>query len=199
MVPIANVWMSRSVGLDYAVDTISRWFQENAQGYSERALLIPMKGELSSPGPALAQYISNGNTESTKGRSASSGGPVLAIGPTWGLLETALGLADDHALGVIEHIPGANAGWAAAVGAIDLETGESTPDVPTQTREALVRLHDAGYNGYHHREPYFRTQFGSPIETLRGNGYSFDFVASYLIALGGGRAHSLEDLRKIYR
>lgn len=151
MVPKTNVWMSRSVGLDHAVDTISRWFQKNADGYSERALLIPIKGELSSPEPALAQYISNGNIGSIKGRSASSGGPVLAIGPTWGLLETALGLADDQALGVIEHIPGANAGWAAAVGAIDLETGESTPDVPAQMRQALVSLHDAGYNGYHRR------------------------------------------------
>ncbi|OZF25767.1 hypothetical protein CH296_27075 [Rhodococcus sp. 14-2496-1d] len=199
MVPKANVWMSRSVGLDHAVNTISRWFQKNTNGYSERALLIPKKGELSSPEPALAQYISNGNIGSTKGRSATSGGPVLAIGPTWQLLETALSLADNQALGVIEHIPGANAGWAAAAGAIDLETGEPTPDIPTQMREALVRLHDAGYNGYHRREPYFRARFGPPIETLRANGYSFDFVASYLIALGGGRAHSLEDLRKIYR
>lgn len=58
-----------------------------------------------------------------------TGGPILAFVPTVELLADAVRLADGNALGVVEHAAGEVAGWAAAVGAIDLATGAAGPEV----------------------------------------------------------------------
>jgi hypothetical protein len=106
MTPTANVWISREHGLNRAVEKVSGWLRTHGTGYANRATLIPIKGELSEAEPALAEFISNGNVGSLKGKAAMAGGPVLVLGPTLELLETAIRLADGHALGLVEHIPG---------------------------------------------------------------------------------------------
>jgi hypothetical protein len=69
--------------------------------------------------------------------------------------------------------------------ALDLETGERHPGVPSEIEEALHDLKDAGYNGYGRaREPFFAAKYFPPIDTLMAAGYDADFVAGYLIAVG---------------
>ncbi|HXN92784.1 MAG TPA: hypothetical protein VN906_15015 [Candidatus Sulfotelmatobacter sp.] len=199
MAPINNVWVSRQNGLDVAVEAASDWLDQNAANYSRRALLIPIKGELSGAKGPLAEYISNGNVGSLKGDATTPGGPVLALGPTLKLLDTAISLADRQALAVVEHTPNSLDGWAAATNALNLETGEPTPGVPAEIHEALVQVQKAGNNGYPKRkEPYFAAMVEPPIEMLIEHGYSANFVASYLVALGVFGS-SAQDLKKIYR
>lgn len=199
MAPTANVWISRSQGIERAVGKVAEWFRCNSNNYERRALLTPQKGDVANPNPILAQYISNGNVGSLKGKSATAGGPVLALGPTHKLLATAIHLANGQALGVVEHGAGEVAGWAAATGALNLDTGEPTPEAPPQIRAALEDLHAAGYNGYaRSKEAFFKNLYTPPIETLVDAGYSFEFVASYLAALSDYPT-DWDDLKKIYR
>jgi hypothetical protein len=194
-----NAWVSRQIGLDVAVKTAADWLRENGTNYGKRALLIPLKGELSGAQGALGDYIANGNIGSEKGKQADRGGPVLALGPTLKLLDTAIRTADGQPLAIVEHIPNSLDGWAAATGAINLATGESTPRVPDEI-EALVDLQREGDNGY--PTPRKGTSYGimvkSLIAKLKEHGYSGEFVATYLVALGlfGSTA---ENLLKIYR
>ncbi|WP_157171957.1 hypothetical protein [Nocardia higoensis] len=178
---------------------VSAWLCENSDSYPERSLLIPQENGLDRSEPNVAAYISNGNIGSVKSKTAVAGGPVLALVPTLDLLEDAVHLADGQALGVVEHAEGEISGWAAATSALNLETGEPSDDVPPTIREALEDLHSAGYNGYgRNRETYFKNLYGPPIKILTRSGYSFDFISSYLVALGG-HARSMSDLKKIYR
>ncbi|WP_280200592.1 hypothetical protein [Nocardia cyriacigeorgica] len=196
---MSNIWISQAQGLDRAVAKVADWFRRNADRYDQRALLAPQKNNLRSPKPALAQYISNKNVGSRKGTQANAGGPVLAYVPTLEVLEDAIHLADGQALGVVEWVPGEMSGWAAATNALDLETGEPTPGVPPDIAAALEDLHRAGYNGYgRSKETYFKNLYTPPIRTLVESGYAFDFVASYLVALGR-HASSMDDLKKIYK
>lgn len=199
MAPTANVWISQSHGLNRAVAAVAEWFRHNADYYDRRALLVPQKNNLRSPGPALARYISNKNVGSPRGVQATGGGPVLAYVPDLQVLEDAIRLADGQVLGVVECIPGEVSGWAAATNAVDLATGEVAPSVAPDIQEALDDLHDAGYNGYHRSsELYFKTRYTPPIRTLVDSGCSFEFVASYLVARGRF-ASSMDDLKKIYK
>jgi hypothetical protein len=57
--------------------------------------------------------------------------------------------------------------------------------VPAEIHHAQIELRDAGYNGYHRdRERYFAAQYFPPIEKLMAAGYTYRFVAGYLVALG---------------
>lgn len=59
--------------------------------------------------------------------------------------------------------------------------------MPGEIHEALVELRDAGYNRYHRdRERYSAAQYFPPIDNLRAAGYTYRFVAGYLVTLGIG-------------
>jgi hypothetical protein len=170
------------------------WLRENSANYSKRTLLIPIKGELSGAEGALGDYIANGNIGSEKGKQAERDGPVLALGPTLKLLDTAIRTADGQSLAIVEHIPHSLDGWAAATGAINLATGESTPRVPDEIHEALVDLQREGNNGY--PTPRKGTSYGTMVKSLiaelKEHGYSGEFVATYLGGPGRVRQHRRE-------
>jgi hypothetical protein len=124
---------------------------------------------------------------------------VLAYYPDINGLADAVRLAHEQPLGVIEFHAGEVAGWAAATNAIDLTTGEPTPNVPDEIHAALVELRDAGYEGFHRdRERYFRTKYFPPIDTLLAAGYKYRFVAGYLVALGIDGKNADQYLKRIY-
>lgn len=77
-------------------------------------------------------------------------------------------------------------------------TGERHPGVPDDVSEALEDLYDAGYNGYHQRGAFFTAKREQPIATLRGAGYSYPFVAGYLLALGAPACRVGEGLKNVY-
>lgn len=180
-------------------DLAVRWLRSQDSPWGQRALLIPNKGTLHSiTNAAVKKYAENNNVGANRGTSASSGGPVLALSPDYKLLESAVHLAGANPLAVVEHIPGEIAGWAACTGAVDLATGEPTPPVPDEIAELLQDLDEAGYNGYHRKEEFFRAKFQGPISGLIAAGYDYRFVASYLIALGAS-SQRVDDLKKIYK
>lgn len=100
---------------------------------------------------------------------------------------------------MIEFFPDEVAGWAAATNAVNLDTGKPTPSVPDAIHEALVELRNAGYNGYHRdRERYFAAQYFPPIDKLMAAGYTYRFVAGYLVALGIDGKNANEYLKRLY-
>jgi hypothetical protein len=197
--PFDNAWLPCEVDLDLCVGAMAEWLSENAEHYNSHALVLAHTGELKWAGEYLKAYAANGNAESHRGSRAEQGGPVLAYVPDMELLERAVRLADNQVLGVVEHAPGRMEGWAAATKALNLLTGERHPGVPDDIHEALTDLKRAGYNGYRRdREPYFANLYFPPIDKLMAMGYSYDFVASYLVALGAFGRSVGADLKRIY-
>ncbi|MGK2238150.1 MAG: hypothetical protein ACI9JD_000695 [Rhodococcus sp. (in: high G+C Gram-positive bacteria)] len=195
--PSTNAWISRGVGLDRAVEVTAAWLADAGDNYGQRALVVPQKGDLHDPTPAIARFIANGNVGSSRSLSVQTGGPILAFVPTVELLADAVRLADGNALGVVEHAAGEVAGWAAAVGAIDLATGAAGPEVDPALREAFESIHDAGYNGYSLSDSFLRRRIDEDLELLVQADVSFEFLAGYIVGLGAG-GHRLDGLRQVY-
>jgi hypothetical protein len=62
-----------------------------------------------------------------------------------------------------------------------------------------VKLTEAGYGGFHKdRERYFAARYFPPIDKLMAAGYSYRFVAGYLVALGIDGKNAHEYLKRIY-
>jgi hypothetical protein len=195
--PAAAAWLPGS-GDDRA---IVRWIAERADdaAYKRRALFVQQTGNLKHLSRAVQAYGGNQNVGSSRNPNVNRGGPVLAYRTDVRLLGHAVAAAEHQVLGVVEHVPGEIAGWAAATNAIDLATGEPTASVPEEIYEALVDLHMAGYNGYSRdREAYFAALYFSPIDVLLTAGYPYAFAASYLVALGAPGDRVGGDLRRIY-
>ena len=195
--PSTNVWISRGVDLDRAVEVVAAGRADAGENYERRGLVVPRKGDLRHPSPAVERFIANGNVGSSGSLSVRTGGPVLALAPTLELLADAVGLADGNALGVVEHVSGEVAGWAAAVGAIDLTTGAPAPEVNPALREAFESIHDAGNNGYSVSDSSLRQRIDEDLTLLVQEGVSFTFLAGYLVGLGAG-GHRLDGLKRIY-
>lgn len=180
---------------------IVRWIAENVDNaaYNRRVLLIPQQRDLKYASAEIQSFGATGNVGSSRSPHVNRGGPVLAYRPDVRQLGRAVAAAGGQALGVIEFAPGEIAGWAAATNAIDLTTGEPTASVPDEIHSALADLHTAGYNGYHRdREAYFAAHYFPPIDVLLEAGYSYAFVASYLVALGAHGESVGDDLKRIY-
>ncbi|BBU24069.1 hypothetical protein PFJ02_19830 [Mycobacterium xenopi] len=194
MAPIDNVWMAgERRGLDYAVAAVSKYFRKNAKNYARRALVLPRKDVRS-----LKAYAANGNVGSPRGRTGERGGPVLALDPTLKVLEMRPSRRWTGAWDR-DQSPYEVGGRAAATNALNLDTNERHPGVPDEIRKALEDLERSGDNGYARaREPYSAALCFETYATLMAAGYTMDFVASYLVALGGYADGIDCDLRKIY-
>ncbi|ORA70446.1 hypothetical protein BST25_18945 [Mycobacterium heidelbergense] len=178
---------------------MARWLHDNGKNYDRRALVLPYKGDLNWGGKHPQSYVANKNVGSRKGKHGESGGPVLAFVPDLEILERAIRLADRQVIGVVEHAPGHMEGWAAATKALNFVTRERHPGVPAEIHETLNDLERAGYNGYHRdREPFFAHGYFGPIDKLMEAGYTYEFVASYLLALGSFASRVGEHLKRIY-
>jgi hypothetical protein len=198
--PIDNAWLLCEVDLDLCAGAMAEWLSENAEHYDRRALVLAAKSDLTMYRDGdLEDYAANGNVESRLGKRAQRGGPVLAFLPDLRLLDRAIRLADQQVLGVVEHAPGRMEGWAAATKALNLITGERHPGVPEEIGQALADLYQAGYNGYSRdRESFFAHKYFPPIDKLMAAGYTYEFVASYLVALGRHGESVGDALKRIY-
>ncbi|MCG7635679.1 hypothetical protein MHN80_25565 [Gordonia McavH-238-E] len=197
MGPSTSAWISRSVGLDRAVGVVAAWLADAGENYGQRGLVVPQKGDLRHPTPAVARFVANGNVGSSRSLSVETGGPILAFVPTLKLLADAVRLADGNALGVVEHAAGEVAGWAAAVGAIDLATGAAGPPVDPRLREAFESIHDAGYNGYSVSDSFLKRRISDDLAVLAEADVSQMFLDGYLVGLGANGSR-LDGLRQMY-
>lgn len=116
--------------------------------------------------PSLTQYarVAEKITPRSRGRSAQ-GNDVLAYVPDWKLLELAVSRASGGSIAVVEEFDVVMRGWAQAVGALNLGTGLTTPDLATDdVREAVERIHFYGNNGW---GKYYATARRMTASTLR--------------------------------
>jgi hypothetical protein len=110
----------RYFGDEVLVNSIS-----GTRHWGQRALLLP---HLSARGERyLRDYNANKNVGSARGRSPTTGGPVLAVDATLKILNLGLSLANGQLFGVATVHPRDVAGWAAATKVLDLATGERHP------------------------------------------------------------------------
>lgn len=197
MSPTERVWTPH--GTDPAV--VVQWLAENSPGdrWTARALFVPNKNHFAAQPEAVVSYGANGNIGTNKSPGVTRGGSVLAHAPDLQLLGYAEQAADGQLLGVTawpgDEIPG----WAAATNALNLATGERGTEVPAEIATALDDLHDAGYNGYHSRGAFYRAKFEPPVRILVDAGYSYGFVAGYLLALGAPAGRLGDALKNIYQ
>lgn len=198
--PADNVWVPGHVGIDAAVGAIADYFTEHApERYADRATVVHNKSDVDFYEGELAQFVANGNVGSLRGNGGNRGGPVLVLESDLRLLEHAIKLADGQLLGVIEHVPESLEGWAAAVHALDLSTGERHAGVPGDVHELLLDLKREGNNGYGSlkKPSAYATMTKLYIGQLKESGYDGAFVAGYLLGLGISWK-SAENLEKIY-
>lgn len=197
MSPLERVWTPH--GTDPAV--VVKWLAENspADRWTARALFVPHKGHFDAQPPAIVKYGENKNIGSNKSPSVILGGTVLAHAPDVQLLGYAEQAADGQLLGVTAWPSDEVPGWAAAKNALNLATGERGPAVPDEIATAISDLHDAGYNGYHNTGAFYKAKFDPPTRILVDAGYSYGFVAGYLLALGAPAGRLGDALKKIYR
>ncbi|WP_157739816.1 hypothetical protein [Micromonospora narathiwatensis] len=125
-----------------------RWAEgQAAQRLLSAVLVTDRKGEYH--GEALFEpYLKGRHASPRSPRVDVCPGAVIAHAPTPEALAVATRLARGNALVVVEHpSPWRLAGWAGAVGALDLDTGETTV-LDLRLRECLDELVRYGNNGY---------------------------------------------------
>ncbi|MEU0521964.1 hypothetical protein [Streptosporangium sp. NPDC006007] len=121
---------------------------------------------------------------SSRQRARSGPGPVLAYVPDFGLLHLAARYARGSALAVVETTSTPLIGWAMETGAINLLTGQATPDTLRDSqRELLERVHRNGNNGW--TRGFGRDQ---TLRALRGaygqDGLTKDIILGTMAAKG---------------
>lgn len=137
--------------------------------------------------PSVEAFASNGNIltpMNASRRQIKTGGPVLAFVPDDKTLALAVGHCSGQVLGVVEYAVPSMRGWAAAVGAVNVLTGEKEPGVDDSTRQSFDELIGIGYKGYSKRDRYVMAVARPAIEKLTADGYDADFIVSYGIACG---------------
>jgi hypothetical protein len=145
--------------------------------------------------PQLEQFVARHSHHITrKSRAATRGsGPILVYVPYLELLELAAGKARGSSLCAVEAIGFKLEGWAAATGALNLDTGEVTPP-PDTLLEPLEHLVFVGNNGW--GDAYGKRDAGRIMPELRT--LSADYVAGYVIGKGRSAAGA-KRLREMIR
>lgn len=148
--------------------------------------------------PSLERFAANHGhiTRKSPGRAPHSRGPVLVDVPDARLLELAHKRANRRSLCAIEGGQLGLGGWATAMNAVDLVTGERPEPLADPIREALDALKWAGNNGWHDQPG--RRDARRILQELRRLEPSLeaDFVIGYMIARGAF-GDSAEGLRKL--
>ncbi|MFF4989724.1 hypothetical protein ACFY19_21210 [Streptosporangium saharense] len=132
----------------------------------------------------FARTYSATTPRSSHQRVGSGPGPVLAYVPDFDTLHLAARCAQGSTLAVVETEETPLIGWAMEVGAINLLTGEVTPDTrSSDQRELLERVHRNGNNGW--TSGFGRDQ---TLRALRGvygrDGLTKDIILGAMAAKG---------------
>jgi len=183
---------------DDAVELAVAWVEERAREEGRRPRLVtPEKRvQLSGPEP-LVRFAKRYNSVTPRGRGASGApGPTLAYVPDYPSFERAARLARGSSLCVVEWPSDPMLGWAVQMEALDLTTGQVTPDHRSpELIELLDHLHSYGNNGWAGGFGRDRARQLLPeilkLETPGG-------VLAYMLARGAF-ATSVQNLRQIIK
>lgn len=190
-VPFGNGQTPDKVAL--AVDWIER---ECADQQTTGVAIISRKGDLSGYSAPLREFAARHEATTKRGSAPrrTTPGPVLAYNLLFDDLAYAESLARGSALCATEWPDVPLTGWAAARGALNLVTGDITPQPADEVVSLLDRLHFAGNNGW----------FDGPgkrdakrlLDDLRAEAPDLDakYVVAYLVGLGDVSADSAKYL-----
>jgi hypothetical protein len=124
------------------------WIADEARGQGKEAVLVTDAfGSYTDDWPLNRFSRPTSHTTPRSGRHGLRSVPVLAYVPNRGTLEFAINLAHGSSLCVVEDVSDPLAGWAAAVGALNLVANEQMKLDPRLT-ECLDRLAFYGNNAY---------------------------------------------------
>lgn len=115
------------------------------------------------------------------------------------LLATGARTANGHSVVATESHTFSLRGWAIATRALNLETGEQTPDSRTESQiEMLEGFVDQLYNGWAHKQVGRRAS-AYYLPKLVETGMTYDLFVGSLLALDPGHLDSNPDIDEMYR
>lgn len=143
-------------GWDAAAEPAVAWVLAEAERQGTEPLLVTTQKDTQRGGPeAIVSFARRypattpGGEGSVRGGRRRAPGPVLAFLPDYRAMELAVLYARGSSLAVVEFPTDRLTGWAIETGAVNLLTGQPTPDHRTERqREALDRIHAYGNNGW---------------------------------------------------
>ncbi|MGY0501030.1 hypothetical protein ACWZHB_21310 [Nocardia sp. FBN12] len=135
--------------LDPAVELCIGWINSEAHRLGLYPVLMsPTRPAVESSEPLAEFAAANVHITALSHAILPGSGPVLSYTPDVKELVTAVTLTKDTALCVLENVIFPVHGWAAAVGALNLATGQVTDPPPEDLATQLRRLAHAGYKGF---------------------------------------------------
>lgn len=171
---------------DEAADLAVEWLlQEAARLGSAPLLVTPAKSQWTSGADSVRWLAQHHEAATPRSNRPSSGRrPVLVYVPDYDTFHFAANYARDASLAVVESTATPLRGWAIEVAALDLLTGESTPDTRTEEqRQQLERIHFYGNNGW--TTGFGKDQATRLLADLQRQGLlDPDVVLGYMLARG---------------
>lgn len=173
------------------------WVQHEADrlGGVRPVLVLNTLDDYAKDGP-IAAFARRGVKSTTKSAHVPSGAaPVLAYTPHADTLVHAITKTKNMPLCVVETSSFPVHGWASAVGAVNLATGEVTPPPAPDLERLLDRLVIAGNNAF--GDQFGKRSAATILKDLAGHdGWDVPYLMGYLLARGR-TTRSIENLAKI--
>lgn len=173
---------------DDALGLAIGWIEDRcAESGTDAVLITPRKSVSMYPESLEAFAARHGNHGTPAGRyrqRVPRGRPTLVYVPDEQMLDQAASHADGAALAAVESSVFPLRGWAAAVGAVNLDTGEVVEPPAEDAVKVLEHIVFMGNNGYSDR--YAKNNIGHWIDKLAATAPELDgaFVGGWVLAKG---------------
>ena len=182
---------------DEAADLAVEWIMQEAKIRGERPLLVTPTQSQWDSADAITWMARNCEAATPRGNRPSHGKrPVLVYVPDYDVMNYRLQFARGSAIAVVEEISDKLSGWAAAVGALNLVTGEKTIDPITEEQLAeYKRIDFNGNNGW--ASGFGADQTRRILRSLDSIGeLDRDHLIGHMLAMGHNARH-LKRLRTL--
>lgn len=183
---------------DDAADLAVDWVLREADRLSAAPLLVtPTKHQWTAGASSIRWLARNYAATTPRAKPPGPGvGPVLVYVPDYDTFHVAAQYARGASLAVVESISHPLRGWAMEVKALNLLTGDTTPDSRSdEQREQLDRVHWYGNNGW--TTGFGKDQATKILNQMKRQGLlDVEVVLGYMIAKGH-HGEAVERLDKI--
>jgi hypothetical protein len=171
---------------DEAADLAVGWLLQEARRRGQQPLLVtPTQQQWSSGADAIRRMAQQYDATTPRSRGSHGGNrPVLAYVPYYDEMHLALNNARGSAIAVVETVSCPLIGWAVEAGAINLLTGEATPDPRSENQlKEFDRIYFYGNNGW--GDSFVKQAVSRILADLRDAGeMDRDLLLGYVVARG---------------